>query len=221
MNITQQHRKDKGLLIAQTNRITNTPKGWKVSSQSGNGTYTVISNGFEAKCNCQDYETRHCKCKHIWAVEFIVTQQVDTNSDVDRTSTLKKTYKQNWHAYDTAQINEKSTFLYLLKDIISTVDQPLYDFGRPTLQLSDLIYSSILKIYTTFSLRRFMSDITSAKDTGYIENVPSYSSIGHFMQREDITTILTDIGTLTSKPLKDIESNFAIDSTGFGTSNFQ
>ena len=41
------------------------------------------------------------------------------------------------------------------------------------------------------------------------------------MQRKDITPILSKMVTLTSTPLKVVEHDFAIDSTGFGTSNFQ
>jgi hypothetical protein len=84
-----------------------------------------------------------------------------------------------------------------------------------------MIYSSVLKVFTTFSLRRFMGDIEIALDTGYITKKPCYSSIGHFMQREDITPILANMVTLTSLPLKTVESYFSVDATGFGTTNFQ
>ena len=164
MEMAQQQRKERGLLIAKTNQIKQTDNGWKVPSQNGNGIYTVISNGFEAKCDCPYHETRHCKCKHIWAVELIVTKEVDNQGNVTITQTLKKTYKQNWNAYDKAQTNEKHLFMKLLKDMTGNIEQPEYAFGRPTLPLSDMVYSSVLKIYTTFSLRRFMSDIEIAKE---------------------------------------------------------
>ncbi|MCK5473891.1 MAG: transposase [Candidatus Aenigmarchaeota archaeon] len=216
-----QARKERGLMIAKTARIEKTDNGWKVPSQYGNGTYTVISNGFEAKCNCPDHEKRKCKCKHIFAVEFMVTKQVDNEGNVTITQTVRKTYKQNWNAYDNAQTNEKQHFMKLLKDITGNIEQPEYAFGRPTLPISDMIYSSVLKTYTTFSLRRFMSDIETAKEKGYVENKPCYASVGHFMQREDITPVLSEMVALTSAPLKAVEHDFAIDSTGFGTSNFQ
>jgi hypothetical protein len=73
-----QLRKQRGLQIAQTTTINRTPRGWwKVPSQSGHGYYYVKSNGAETKCNCPDHELRNCKCKHIWAVEYIVTQEID------------------------------------------------------------------------------------------------------------------------------------------------
>ncbi|MBN1175782.1 SWIM zinc finger family protein, partial [Candidatus Woesearchaeota archaeon] len=70
-------RKQRGYNIAKTSRIVKTEKGWKVPSQSGEGFYMVVSNGIEAKCSCPDCELRKCKCKHIWAVELIVTKQID------------------------------------------------------------------------------------------------------------------------------------------------
>jgi len=214
-------RQERGLLIAKTSRIVKTEKGWKVPSQSGNGTYLVVSNGFEATCNCPDHEQRNCKCKHIYAVEFIVTKEVDNKGNMTITQTIRKTYKQEWSSYDKATTNQKSLFMKLLKDLTNNIPQPEYKFGRPTLPLSDMVYSSIMKIYTTFSLRRFMGDMEIAREKGYIDKKPCYASVGHFMQRKDITSILSDMVVLTSLPLTSIEKDFAVDSTGFGTSNFQ
>ena len=214
-------RQERGLLIAKTSRIVKTEKGWKVPSQSGNGTYLVVSNGFEATCNCPDHEKRNCKCKHIYAVEFIVTKEVDNKGNMTIIQTVRKTYRQEWSSYDKATTNQKSLFMEMLKDLTNNIPEPEYKFGRPTLPLSDMVYSSIMKIYTTFSLRRFMSDMEIAREKGYIDKKPCYASVGHFMQREDITSILSDMVILTSLPLTSIEKDFAVDSTGFGTSNFQ
>lgn len=214
-------RKQKGMEIAKTARITRTEKGWKVPSQSGSGYYLVVSNGFEAKCDCPDYETRKCKCKHVFAVQFIITEEVDKEGNTTVTHTVRKTYQQNWKAYDAASTTQKLLFMKLLKDITDNIPQPEYKFGRPTLLMPNMVYSAVMKIFTTFSLRRFMSDMQIAQDKGYIENKPCYASVGHFLQRMDITPLLVDIIMLTSLPLRNVEKDFAIDSTGFGTSNFQ
>src|SRR3989304_1474579 len=66
-----------------------------------------------------------------------------------------------------------------------------------------------------------MSDMEVAREKGDIECKPCYASLGHFMQRKDITPILCKIVALTSLPLSTVEHDFSIDSTGFGTSNFQ
>jgi len=192
-------RKERGLLIAKTSRITKTEKGWKVPSQSGKGTYMVESNGFGATCTCPDHELRNCKCKHIYAVEFIVTKEVDNEGNVTITKTVRKTYKQEWSAYGKATTNQKSLFMKMLKDITSNIPQPDHKFGRPTLPLSDMVYSSVMKVYTTFSLRRFMGDMQIAEEKGYVDKKSCYASVGHFMQRKDITTYFSRYG-YTYKP---------------------
>jgi hypothetical protein len=50
--------------------------------------------------------------------------------------------------------------------LCANVEQPEYKFGRPTLPVSDILFASVLKVYTTFSLRRFMSDMRIAKEMG-------------------------------------------------------
>lgn len=214
-------RKQRGYNIAKTSRIVKTEKGWKVPSQSGEGFYMVVSNGIEAKCSCPDCELRKCKCKHIWAVELIVTKQVDDLGNVTITQTVRKTYKQDWHNYNLAQQKEKQLFMKLLADITGNIRQPSYTFGRPTLPISDMIYSMVFKVYSTFSGRRFTSDMELAKEQEYISEKPHYNSIFNYFQKKDLTPILAETVKLTSLPLRTIEKDFAIDSTGFGTSVFQ
>ncbi|WNY24489.1 transposase [Methanolapillus millepedarum] len=210
-------RKERGYEIAATSLIVETEKGWKVPSQSGGGSYFVKSDGFGATCTCPDYKNGIYKCKHIWAVECFVTQKVKQTNEASK----KETYRQQWSAYDKATINQKPLFMQMLHELTSLVEQPHNCIGRPSLPISDMIFASAMKVYSTFSLRRFMGDLEIAYSKNCMSVVPCYSSIGHFMQREDITPILEELVRITSLPLNSIEKDFAIDSTGFGTSNFQ
>ncbi len=212
-------RKERGRKIAQTSRIERTKKGWKVPSQSGAGHYLVISNGIEAKCNCPDHETRQCKCKHIWAVEMVVTKEVDNAGNV--TITARKTYSQDWKSYNLSQQKEKQLLMKFLGDITSRIRQPVYNFGRPTVQLSDTVFSMVFKVYSTFSGRRFTSDMEIAKEKDYIDKSIHFNSLFNYFRKKEITPLLSQMVTITSLPLRSIEKDFAIDSTGFGTSNFQ
>lgn len=197
INKIQNPRKLRGLAIAKTNRIVKDNDSWKVPSQSGAGYYLVKSNGFGATCTCPDHETRKCKCKHIFAVELTITKEVD-NYGNETITIQKKTYSQNWSNYDKAQINEKPLFMKLLKDITQNIEEPVDKFGRPKLSSRDLVYSSIMKIYTTFSFRRFMGNIKIAKEKGYIEKEPCYASIGHFLQKRELTPLLVEMVRITS-----------------------
>lgn len=43
---------------------------YRVASQSGNGSYSVVRSGKEWTCECPDYLYRQMVCKHIWSVYF-------------------------------------------------------------------------------------------------------------------------------------------------------
>ncbi len=45
---------------------------YSVLSQSGNGSYTVISTEFGWKCSCADHQYRHVQCKHIIAITYSI-----------------------------------------------------------------------------------------------------------------------------------------------------
>jgi len=215
-------REERGKLLSKSTRIVQTPKGfWRVTSQTNScKQYIVRFNGHKPKCECPDCTMRKKKCKHIWAVEFYLKQKIDEEGRITETRGIKVTYSQKWKAYDNAQTNEKLLFMKLLRDLSNTVKQPDYKFGRPKLPLSDMIFNSMIKVYTTFSLRRFMSDIKIAKEMKLVDNVPCYASIGHFLQKEELTEILKKLIKISSTPLSSVENSFAVDSSGFSTSRF-
>lgn len=108
----------------------------------------------------------------------------------------------------------------LLADVCSNVEQPSYDFGRPKLPLSDMVFASALKVYSTFSLRRFLSLMQKAIAGGYVESFCSYSTVSNYMRKPQLTPILHELITLTSLPLSSVETTFGVDSSGFATSRF-
>src|SRR3990167_4024243 len=215
-------RRIRGLQLAQTTRFIQTQQGdWNVPSFFGKGYYVVKSKGIGAECNCPDYELRKSKCKHIWAVELIVTKQIDNEGNVTITQTIRKTYSQDWKNYNLAQQKEKEIFMKLLADITSRINNPSYEFGRPSNNVSDTIYSMVFKVYSTFSGRRFSTDLEIAKENGFAEQKIPYNSMFRYFQKKELTPLLANIVAITSLPLRSVETKFAIDSTGFGTSNFQ
>jgi transposase len=213
-------REERGQQLLKRVKIEKTSEGWKVQSSSGTGTYLVKFNGHEPKCDCPDCRMRHQKCKHIYAVELYIKKEIDEEGKIRQTKGVKISYSQEWKAYDKSQTNEKFYFLKLLRELSDYAEQPTYKFGRPTIPISDLIFASALKVYSTFSLRRFMSDLEIAKQMKLIDSKPCYASVGHFLQREDLTNILKSLIQISSTPLKEVETTFAIDSSGFSTSRF-
>src|SRR4051812_12834208 len=80
-------RRQRGMEIAATCPITRKGGAWSVPSMSGNGRYTVNADASAPHCTCPDYETRGCKCKHIFAVEFVMKRETVNHSDGTTTVT--------------------------------------------------------------------------------------------------------------------------------------
>lgn len=218
-------RKQRGMEIANSCRIVRRDKGgFIVPSQSGSGTYLVQYINYKPKCNCQDFEKRGIllgKCKHCWAVEITLNKKVYEDGTTVTTRTVKMTYPQNWKAYNTAQMNEKGLFMNLMADLCKEIPNPEYVFGRPNMPIADMVFCSAFKVYSTFSGRRFTTDMQIAKERGYIDKVPHYNSVFNYMQKEELTPVLLDLIVKSSMPLKAVESDFAVDSSGFSTCRFE
>ena len=97
-------RQRRGLAIAATCKIEHTPVGYKVRSQSGNGSY-VVNTGGEPFCTCLDFEKRQQPCKHVYAVEFLIRREELDGATIE-TQAMRVTYGQDWPAYNAAQIHE-------------------------------------------------------------------------------------------------------------------
>ncbi len=207
---------ERGLAIAESNTVKRNKLGWQVPSQSGNGTYIVSMDG-EPFCSCQHFESTHKKCQHIFAVEFIVQKEQHPDGTIMETRTVKVTYGQDWTAYNEAQQEEKSRFMVLLADLCSGLPQPEQTTGRPHLPLSDMAFASVFKVYTGFSSRRFTSDMGEATTLGLIAKTPHFNSVSNYLASPELTPILKSLVTLTALPLKSVEEDFAVGSSGFST----
>jgi len=220
MNIREQ----KGKEIA--NRITIVQDGnlWLVPSQSGRGKYRV--NTDKQTCSCPDYDFRRQKCKHIFAVEETIERTktvVVEDGKTTVTETVKvtrKTYKQEWPAYNQAQTQEKRLFQYLLRQLCEGVGEPAQTNGRPRLPIEDMLFAMAFKVYSTVSGRRFISDLSDAHGKGYLSKLPAYNSIFRYFEDEMLTPHLQMLIEESSLPLASIEQDFAVDSSGLSTCRF-
>jgi transposase len=222
-------RELRGLEIAAKARLTQDGDRWFVPSQSGGGTnhggkYIVKPDVSNPHCTCPDFETRQLKCKHIWAVEFTVQREYTSDGETQtltETVTVKKTYKQEWSAYNAAQVNEKDQFQSLLRELCKGIGEPSQGKnGRPRLPLDEMIFAATFKVYSTVSQRRFMSDLRDAHSKGYVSKVPHFNSISNYLENEMLTPYLKMLIEESSLPLQAIEQDFAVDSSGFSTCRF-
>jgi len=213
-------REKKGLMIAATSKIEKNKLGWKVPSQSGNGTYVVNLDHGEPFCTCPDFETRHLPCKHIHAVEYVVQRETKPDGTVTYTEGIKITYNQEWHTYNEAQTHESERFLTLLRDLCNGIEQPTQTFGRPRLALSDVVFALVYKTYSTMSGRRFTGELLEAQKDGLVSKAPHYNSSFRYLENSDLTQILKNLIEESARPLKAIETDFAVDSSGFATTTY-
>jgi hypothetical protein len=226
-------RLEKARTIVKTAKLRRKGDAWLVPSQSGHGKgYVVTHTEAGYVCTCPDYENRRKNCKHILAVAIVITEEEsrterteETKPDGTKTVTTvtvskRTTYKQEWAAYNKAQTEEKATFLDLLHDLCKGVTAPPQHMGRPRIPLAERLFASIYKVYSTFSGRRFMTDLKEAQKKGYLSRLPHFNSIFTTLDDEGLTPLLQRLITVTSLPLVALEDTFAVDSSGFSSCRY-
>jgi transposase len=218
-------REIKALQIAAKHKLTQKGDVWIVPSQAGHGEYEVRPDPEEPRCTCPDYEFRNARCKHIFAVEYVMMRETTPDGRTVVTETVKvtrKTYTQDWPAYNAAQTKEKSELQALLYELCRNVPEPEMRRrrGRPQLSLSDMIFSSTYKVYSTVSGRRFSTDLREAKARGYLSRLPHYNTVFRYLESEALTPYLKELISLSAAPLIPVESDFAVDASGFSTGQF-
>ncbi|HZV03800.1 MAG TPA: transposase [Gemmataceae bacterium] len=221
---TSDARQLKAEEIAES-RIEIRSSGFSVPSQSGPKRYTVQLD--PDSCECEDFELRGKPCKHILAVRLWLERRdltKDEPSCEDRQPLPKpkrKTYPQDWPNYNAAQVNEQRHFLRLLADLCQHVPEPPHSCrGRKPIPLADQIFIATLKIYSTFSARRFMGCLENAVEDGYVNRTRHFNASLKALESEALTPILIDLIRASGLPLRGVESQFAIDSSGFCASRF-
>jgi transposase len=213
-------REERGLVIAATSKIEQNKLGWKVPSQSGNGSYIVNLDHGTPFCTCPDFEKRQQPCKHIHAVEFVIQRETKQDGTETITKSMKVTCTQEWTPYNQAQTHEQERFVALLRDLCNGIKQPTQTFGRPRLPLADVVFAMTYKVYSTVSGRRFTCDLQEAQTNGFVTKAPHYNSAFRYLENPELTPLLKGLIEQSATPLKAIETDFAVDSSGFATTTY-
>ena len=100
------------------------------------------------------------------------------------------------------------------------VAQPAQGKGRLRLPLADMVFACVYKVYEGFSSRRFMSDLREAQKQDHIHKAAHFNSVSRYLATPALTDTFSHLVTLSSLPLKGIEQNFAVDSSGFSMCRF-
>lgn len=215
--------------IIQERRITDQRFIVPSSSQDGQKYKVVFKDGHET-CTCPDFEEREMRCKHIYAVLFKIEAEKNADGTTTVTETVtvsetverKTTYPQNWPAYTAAQYAEKDRVQELLFDLCRDLPEPEHKgCGRKPHTVRDSVFSMVFKVYSTFSGRRFGSDLREAHKRGYLSRPVPGLKVALFLENTAFASILQGLVARSAMPLKAVETDFAIDSSGFGSSRFE
>ncbi len=218
-------REQRGLVIAALCKLNKTDEGWIVPSQSGaERMYRV--DPVKQTCTCPDHSEAGQKCKHLFAVEITMKREYRADGTVIETEsvtfTKKRTYTQSWATYDRAQAIEKDRLQELLFDLCRGIVEPAYKGkGRPSHLVKDTVFASVLKVYTAVSARRVTSDLREAHEKGYTSKPIPCNKVSAFLENEALTPILHELIAKSAAPLKSVEVDFAVDSSGFSTCRYE
>jgi hypothetical protein len=213
-------RQQKGLDIATGYRVRESAKGFMLPSQSGQGIYLLSIQRADATCTCPDFELGHQRCKHIYAVEYSLTREQQLNGATVVTQTTHVTYWQDWPVYNAVQTHERGHFLELLRGLCDGIVQPPQVLGRQRHLLADVVFSLIYKVYLMRSGRRAMRDWRGEDLKRFLGKVPHYNSVFRCLEDLSLTPLLKTLIEESAHPLKAVEMDFAVDSSGFSTSAF-
>jgi transposase len=221
-------REERGLIIAATCRLRRNDDGtWNVPSQSQ--AETIYHVNLETKaCTCPDCKENGFVCKHYFAATFVHKRDVLPDGTVieskSMTFTEKKTYSQDWPAYNLAQATEKRRLRVLLQDLCRNLPERPRDPKRrgpkPHL-VKDCIWSMAYKVYCGLSSRRFSTDLLEAHEKGFVSKPIPGAKVTAFFEDGYFTPILKQLIGYSARPLRTVERDFAIDSSGFGTTRHE
>lgn len=134
---------------------------------------------------------------------------------------IEKKYSQNWHKYNLAKTHEKRLFYELLYELCQLIEEPFHDNGRPPIPVKDMVFSLGLKLYSNYSGRKVYSDLVHAQGSNYIKHAPHFNTLTNFLNCSATYELLKKILTVSAMPLKELEDDFSMDSSGFGSYQYE
>ncbi len=212
------------IILSKENAIQKIDNGiYTVKSQTGIGLYKVQWNGNEFVCNCPDFiKHGHIRpCKHVLALKLHLEIGYVT-IEGEKPKIEPVIYSQSWANYNHAQSQEIELFDQFLFQLISTLEEPKRKpgAGRPSHNLKDLIFCCIMKTYSQLSSRRSQCLFHQALQRHQVSKNIHYNAISRTLIKKELTPILHELVHQSAQPLASIETNFAIDSSGFRCSTF-
>jgi transposase len=217
-------RELKALEIAARCKIVWDNDAWVVPSQTSAVTKYRITIGETPSCTCDDFQLRQAACKHVLAARLVCERDHAGQPPGIVTDSIPKrpTYRQNWPLYNEARQEEKPRLQALLADLCGGIVEPprLPGPGRERVPFADRLFGVCFKVWSTMSSRRFNGDLQEAHERGFLSRPLHCNKVNTFLEDEDLSPYLRALVVRSALPLRAVESQFAVDSSGFSTSRF-
>jgi len=108
-----------------------------------------------------------------------------------------------------------------LFELCQLIPEPIYETGRPPIPVKDLVFMTALKIYSNYSGRKISYDLEMAEASKYIQRAPHFNRLSEFLNCPVTYDLLKKLLTLTAMPLKELEDDYSMDASGFGSYQYE
>jgi len=134
----------------------------------------------------------------------------------------KRTYPQNWPAYNSVKQKEGSLIKNTLFELLSYTDfANTYTLGRRPIPLRNKIFFVVMQAYYNKSRRTCVDLLKACKEKGFIGKTPHFNSLGNALTDPGLTPYLKHLINISGYPLKQCETDFAMDSSGISTGMYE
>src|SRR5207249_546397 len=123
----------------------------------------------------------------------------------------------DWPKYNAAQATEKRRFRVLLRDLCCRLpvrDRAGNTSGRTPHLPADAVFTMCYRVYCGLSARRFSTDLLEAHEKGFVSKPIPGMKATWFAEDPYYTPILKELVGYSARPLRALETDFAIDSSG-------
>jgi len=223
-------RSQRGLALAKEKGTAIKPIAgtkWVVPSASGAGGYIVdVAAG---TCTCPDWETlgaknRTHRCKHVWATLYTRREiPLPDGSTAVFEEETRINYPRDWHATNVCRTLIPRLAPTLLTDLVDGLglEPPAVGRrGRPAVPVRDVLLTAALRTFEEKTAGEAVVATENfcglAKTT--MTKVPSYNTLLRRFADPAYMPLLHRMVAGSALPLIPLESVWAVDGTGFGTS---
>lgn len=198
-----------------------------VPSAADNGSrYVVDTNPQDERCSCLDWSKqsggheRPHRCKHIWACVFIL-KLADGSELIVKEPPKKKDRK--WKAINACRTlipDLAPHYAEMLVDGLGLQGRVPGENGRPAVPLRDVLLVALIRAFFNLTAAEAVVQAKGYWAQGVITltKLPSYNTLLRVFAVPEHMALLHRLLAGSALPLIGLETTFAIDGTGYGTS---